>query len=134
MINVNSIAIAESKNNHKLRGTSGERGAHQIMPDGVLADWNANHNQQQQYIADDLEDTAISGKIANWWLNDWCPNHYFKAYSIADSDLNRIIAWNRGISIMHKWYQEGENFGRLPLATINLIKRYQEAEEKNERS
>lgn len=128
MINVNSIAIAESENNPKKRGDSGERGAHQIMPDGVLADWNKNH--KQKYTADDLEDPAISGKIANWWLNDWCPNHYFRAYQIKDSELNRIVAWNRGITIMRKWYQEGENYGRLPLATINLIKRYREAEGK----
>lgn len=114
-VDMEKIYLIESSGNPNAWNKGEDaRGLGQIRPI-VLKEWN-NYNPKDQHIADDLFNSAVNKKIANWYMNKRIPQ-MLKYFGVPDTAENRIIAYNAGIN----YHVKGKE---LPKITKNYLKKY----------
>lgn len=95
-IDLKKIAIIESSGNPLAWNKRDDsRGLFQITPI-CLKEYN-NFHPENEYSMDDLWNTSISTKIADWYLNIRIPQ-MLKYYDKPPSVENILISYNAGIS------------------------------------
>ena len=118
-VDMNKIYSIESNNNPKAKSGKGAIGIGQILD--ALKDWN-NLKPKEKYTAQDMYDAAKNKKVAEWYMNERIPQ-MLRAYKIADTVDNRLIAYNFGIGNL-------KNKKPLPKETIDYLKKYHAKEKR----
>lgn len=115
-INVTKIAKIESNFNSKaVNPREGSRGICQVRIKGALADWNMHH-KDEQHTPDELFNSEINMKIADWYLNTRIPQ-MIRRFNKPVTAENILISYNAGIKYV------AENI-HPPKSTIRYINRY----------
>lgn len=109
------MMIESSGNPNAWRKQDDSIGLFQITPI-VLKEWN-NFHPNLQLSKKDLWNPNINLTIAVWYMNDRIPS-MLRHYKIEDTEENRIIAYNAGISYL-------VNKKPIPEITQRYIKKYQ---------
>lgn len=112
-IDMAKISLIESSGNPLAhRKSDDSRGLFQITPI-CLKEYN-NFHPKAGYSMEDLWNTSISKKIADWYMNVRIPQ-LLRHYGHPDTVPNRIIAYNAGIKRVGN---------KLPKTTIAYLKKY----------
>jgi hypothetical protein len=122
-VNIDTIIKIESGGfKYAYNQSSGARGVMQVTA-ACLDDWNEKRKPLEWYTIKDLFNPEVNKKIGTWYINVQIPK-YFKAYKVADTLENRLIAYNWGIGNFLRYYRG--LITKLPLETQQYIKKYKE--------
>jgi hypothetical protein len=112
-VNLNKICTIESNCRDDAFNKKEEaRGRYQIRP-AVLQEYNQAH--RIKITSQELHHPTKAKIVAEWYFNKRIPQ-MIRHFGLVDSDINRIVAWNAGISNLKK--------GRVPELTKRYIRKY----------
>lgn len=117
MADINRISKIESGGiADALSPDGGAMGINQIRKP-VIIDWNQAHpDEQYQHTPQDMFRPEVNYKIADWYLNQRIPAQ-LKAYGVADTEENRVGAYNQGAKNIAR--------GKIPTSYIKAYKESQ---------
>ena len=122
-IDLDKIAMIESQfDPDAFNKYSGAVGEYQILP-VVVEEFNERAHAPLMYNSYDMYNEKFSLMVANWYLNVRIPQ-YLKHYGIPDTVTSRLIAYNWGIGHLHRWFERGCHWNKLPRETQQYVKKY----------
>ena len=118
-VDMTAIATIESSNNpYSYNYDSKATGLYQITPICIK---DYNRLNKRKYTIDNMFDFKMSYRVANWCMNTRIPS-LLKHYHLEDSIVNRLWAYNAGISFVRRQI--------MPDETKNYIIKYEDLTEK----